>query len=212
MAKYLRKPKVNIPMYTAAVLFCLTVISTYFVSGLYARYTTSGTGSDSARVIQFRDITITETGEFVTGDDGVKNDLMIIPGVDITKKAVVDFGGSESATYVFVEVGLTGDWETTDNKTFTIGNNYLTWTVADGWTYLDGSKYVYYKELAPNVVLDDVDIIKDDKITVSDAITKATITDLRSTITFRASAVQSNGFDNAAAAWASLSSKGGVSA
>ncbi len=55
MGKYLRKKKakVNIPLRIAAVLYCLTVLTTYLVSGLYARYTVSGQASDQARVAKF---------------------------------------------------------------------------------------------------------------------------------------------------------------
>lgn len=37
----------------AAVLFCLVVVSTYLMSGLFARYTAGGKGTDSARVAGF---------------------------------------------------------------------------------------------------------------------------------------------------------------
>ena len=55
MGKYLRKKKqnVNIPIRVAAVLLCLTLFSTYLVSGLFARYTASAEGSDGARVARF---------------------------------------------------------------------------------------------------------------------------------------------------------------
>lgn len=45
--------KVNIPMVLACVLLCLTLISIHLTSGLYARYTTTATASDSARVARF---------------------------------------------------------------------------------------------------------------------------------------------------------------
>ena len=48
--------KKNIPMYAACILLCLVLITTYMTSGLYARYTAEGLGSDSARVATF-DIT-----------------------------------------------------------------------------------------------------------------------------------------------------------
>lgn len=44
----------------AGVLFCLTLFSMHLTSGLYARYTTSASGSDSARVARFN---IEQTGE-----------------------------------------------------------------------------------------------------------------------------------------------------
>lgn len=48
-----KKAKVNIPMCAAAVLLCLTLVSIHLTSGLYARYSTSASGSDSARVAKF---------------------------------------------------------------------------------------------------------------------------------------------------------------
>lgn len=204
MAKFDKKRKINIPITAACVLLILTALTTHMTSGLYARYATSGSGSDSARVISFKDITLTETGDF--DENGT---LIIIPGVNLTKKVTVDFGGSEAATYVFVEIIPTG-WTTTDNKNFYIDTK-MSWEVADGWTFLskkDGS-YIYYQSLAPNAVLADVDVIaKDGEITVSDQITKWNIDELQNiSLSFRATVVQSNGFESPAAAWESLSGK-----
>ncbi len=55
MGKYLRKnqTKMNIPIRIAAVLLCLVLFSTYLVGGLFARYTTTAQGGDSARVAKF---------------------------------------------------------------------------------------------------------------------------------------------------------------
>lgn len=55
MGKYLRKnkTKMNIPIRVAAALLCLTLVSTYFVSGLFARYVTRGESTSSARVAKF---------------------------------------------------------------------------------------------------------------------------------------------------------------
>lgn len=48
-----RNGKVNILMCTVAVLLCATLFSMHLVSGLYARYTVSSSGSDGARVAAF---------------------------------------------------------------------------------------------------------------------------------------------------------------
>ncbi len=194
------RSKLNIPMCAAAVLFCLTLFSMHFTSGLYAKYSTRSEGEDSARVIKFGTLALTETGDFADGS------AFIIPGVDLTKKAVVSFGGSESATYVFVKIELSGGWTKTGNS-FSI--NGLSWSVADGWSYLDGSEYVYYRALAPNDTLSDADIISDGgKITVSDEITKSEIASMTGIkIDLTAYVVQSNGFDSVTEAWASVSAK-----
>lgn len=52
--------RVNIPFCIAVVLLCLTLISMHLTSGLFARYSTSVTDDDSARVAKF---------EVTTGDE-----------------------------------------------------------------------------------------------------------------------------------------------
>ena len=204
------KTKMNIPMCLAAILLCLTLISIHLTSGLYAKYISSASGNDSARVIKFGELTLTEEGDFYEG-----NKLMIIPGVALTKKATVSFSGSESATYVFVEI-TPSKWSTTDNKTFSLmsnGKTAMQWNVAEGWLFLksDNGTYIYYRELTPNTELIATDIIaRNGKITVSDQITKSEIkamTDV--SIKLRATVVQSGGFENPEAAWNSVAAKEG---
>lgn len=199
MAKFVRKPKVNIPLYIAGVLFCLTLVSTYMVTGLFARYTAGGTGSDSARVIKFGDLSITQASGA---------DKKIIPGVDIAHDVTVSFTGSESATYVFVQL-VSDKWTCNSSGEILFGkSDLLKWNVAEGWSILSDKK-VFYRSLGPNTALDNVPVIRDGKITVSTNITKSNVSDFAGTLSFRASVVQSNGFDSPAAAWASLESKGG---
>ncbi len=54
-----RNVKMNILMCTVAVLLCATLFSMHLVGGLYAKYTTSVSSSDSARVAAFN---ITQEG------------------------------------------------------------------------------------------------------------------------------------------------------
>lgn len=153
----------------AAVLFILTAISAYLLSGVFAQYVASGNGGDSARVVKFGDLTISETGDF---DGTAVKKGMIIPGVNLTKDATVHFESSEVATVVFVEVMLSSNWTKTGD-TFSVGD-HLSWTVAAGWTYLPNDantanhKYVYYKVLDPNEELTADFIAENGKITVSE--------------------------------------------
>ena len=211
LVKHTKTAKVNIPMCVAAILFCLTLFSAHLTSGLYAKYITTESGSDAARVITFGDLTLSETGDFYE-----EHKLMIIPGVDLTKKATVDFSGSESETYAFVEVKASSEWQTTDNKTFFIVNNEKTamqWRIAEGWTLLTtkNGAYVYYRKLAPNSTLVGVDIIADNgRIAVSELITKSEIESMTGiSIKLRAAVVQSGGFENPEAAWNSVAAKEG---
>ena len=45
--------KINIPMFVACVLLCLTLMSLHLMGGIYARYVSVSEGSDSARVAKF---------------------------------------------------------------------------------------------------------------------------------------------------------------
>lgn len=58
-----RKIRHNPAMLLAMILLCLTLISTHLTAGLYARYTSTGTGTDEARVAKFE---VTESGAFTT--------------------------------------------------------------------------------------------------------------------------------------------------
>lgn len=207
------KPPVNlgsILIRVAAGLFILTMITVYLLGGLFARYVSSDQGSDSARVATFGNLTLTETGDF-DGTDSKKG--MIIPGVTLTKDAIVTFTGSEAATVVFVEVIVPENtWKTEDNRAFSYGG--LSWTVASGWEYLTkdlyGGKvrYVFYKTLEPNTELNKERIVQDGKISVSEEITKATIDGLANgDLAFRASVIQAGGFETVGEAWAAMAAK-----
>jgi hypothetical protein len=204
------KTKINIPMCLAVILLCLTLISIHLTSGLYAKYISSDSGNDFARVIKFGELTLTEEGDFYEG-----NKLMIIPGVALTKKATLSFSGSESATYVFIEISPS-KWSTNDNKTFSLlsnGKTVMQWNIAEGWQFLKSEEgtYIYYRTLTPNTELVATDIIAENgKITVSNQITKSEIQAMTGiSIKLRATVVQSGGFENPEAAWNSVAAKEG---
>ena len=195
----------------AAGLFFLTMVSVYLLGGLFARYVSSGNGSDSARVATFGDLTLTETGDF----DGTEHKKgMIIPGVPLTKDAVVTFAGSEAATVVFVEVIFPEDtWETEDNRVFSYGG--MSWSVASGWKYLcsDGyaagkNRYTYYKTLNPNTELVSEPIVADGTIYVDEEITKGNLAGLADAdLSFRASVIQAGSFKTVEEAWTAMAAK-----
>ena len=207
------KPPVNlgsILIRVAAGLFFLTMITVYLLGGLFARYVSSGHGSDSARIATFGDLTLTETGDF---DGTAIKKGMIIPGVPLTKDAVVTFAGSETATVVFVEVIVPEDtWETEDNRVFSYGG--MSWSVASGWEYLDSDEYegnirhIYFKTLIPNEELNSEPIVTDGEISVSEEITKASIGSLADAeLSFRASVIQAGSFKTVEEAWGAMAAK-----
>ena len=187
----------------------LVLLSSHFTAGPYAKYISQSTGSDGARVIKFGDLTVTETGDFTFVAGTNENKFVFTPGVDLEKDIRVSFEGSEASTIVFITIKTEG-WTVTDGRNFTDSQGQLTWSVDNGWTYLkaEGGTYVYYKSLAPNETMDEVQFVKEGKIQVSPNGTVATYYNYPDTsFTVKGYVVQANKFNTAADAWASISSK-----
>ena len=187
MTKHRTHSKLNIPFCAGLVLLCLTLFSMHLTSGLYARYVTSDSAEDAARVIKFGNLTLTETGDFATGQ------AILVPGKDLIKDVTIEsnkiasvYVTSEVDTIVFVSVDVVGDTDdykwTYDESTYTFKyGNYISWSVEkSNWQTLGlhagTGKYVYYTVLEANKALSATDFIANNgKITVSDSLTKTVI-------------------------------------
>lgn len=145
------------------------------------------------------DITLTET---VPENRQAK----IIPGKDIPKDPKVTVKANSETCYLFVKV--------VEDGTFVA--NKVTYTIrADGWTKGDGTDIpadVYYREV-PAATTDTAFYMltgntanPNGVVTVSPELTKDDIKDITTnpTLTFTAYAVQRDGVDTAAAAWAKI--------
>lgn len=129
------------------------------------------------------------------------SDYKIIPGVDIAKDPKVTVKAGSEACWLFVKVEEEG----------TFVANKVTYSIADGWTKGDGTKIpanVYYR--AVDAVKNDTDfaVLKDNKIYVSDTLTKIDIKDISTTtpkLSITAYAIQKDGMGSAAEAWAAIS-------
>lgn len=148
------------------------------------------------------------TNTFTVGDINIaltetkpeSKQAKIIPGVDIEKDPKVTVKKDSEACWLFVKVEQAG--------TFVEGKvTYSVMTGADGWTKGDVTNIpanVYYR--AVDAVTSDTDfaVLKDNKIYVSEELSKSDIQSITTQpkLTFTAYAVQKDGMDTAAAAWA----------
>ena len=136
-------------------------------------------------------ITLTET----TGDD-----YKIIPGVDIGKDPKVTVKAGSEACWLFVKVEEEG----------TFVANKVTYSVDDGWTKGDGTNIpanVYYREVGAVTADTDFYVLKDNKVTVSNSLTKEDIANItQPKLTFTAYAVQKDGINTAEDAWKKVNS------
>lgn len=212
----IKKAKFRLPF--SAVLLYLALIAAALSGVTFSRYVTGTTVSDSARVAMMKELTVTETG----GSD----QRVILPGVNMIKKAVVNFEGSEMACYVFCAITANGWTRAADNFHYTAGTGILNWAVDNTkWTYLqgDGGTSVYYCIVNANTALQ-ADVLADGgKITVSENITRSQLDTLAASaaplsIKISATAVQYHGFseglsagyteaDRAKAAWNAVKGK-----
>lgn len=211
-----KKAKFRLPF--SAVLLYLALIAAALSGVTFSRYVTGTTVSDSARVAMMKELTVTETGWL--------DQRVILPGVNMTKKAVVDFEGSEMACYVFCAITANGWTRAADNFHYTAGTGILNWAVDNTkWIFLqgDGSTSVYYCIVNANTALQ-ADVLADGgKITVSENITRSQLDTLAASaaplsIKISATAVQYHGFsegfsagyteaDRAKAAWNAVKDK-----
>ena len=199
------------------MLLYLALIAAALSGVTFSRYVTGTTVSDSARVAMMKELTVTEMGMPEGSDQRV-----ILPGVDMIKKAVVDFEGSEMACYVFCAITANGWTRAADNFHYTAGKGLLNWAVDNTkWAFLqeDGSTSVYYCIVNANTVLHADVLAEDGKITVSEDITRSQLDTLAAPLSIKisATAVQYHGFseglpgyteaDRAKAAWNAVKGK-----
>ena len=120
----------------------------------------------------------------------------IIPGVDIAKDPKVTVKKDSEACWLFVKVEEEG----------TFVANKVTYSIADGWTKGDGTKIpanVYYREVSAVTANTDFYVLKDNKVSVREDLTKEEIKNITTQpkLTFTAYAVQKDGIADAGTAW-----------
>lgn len=174
-----------------AMLALTLVLAAYWAVGGTAAWLAAK--SDSiASTFTFGDINIT-----LTETNPQEQPTKIIPGVDIPKVLKVTVQANSVECWLFVKVEQTG----------TFVPDKVTYAIADGWTKGDGPQIpenVYYREVNTATTDSVFSVLMGDKITVSKELTKEEIQNITTqpTLTFTAYAVQKEGINTAADAWA----------
>ena len=133
----------------------------------------------------------------------VNREAKIIPGTDIDKDPKVTVKPGSEACWLFVKVVEDGTF--VDKKvTYAVDTGEGKWTQGDGTNI---PKNVYYREVDATTALAGItfNVLKDNKVFVSDTLTKDDIKNLTNpTLTFTAYAVQKDGIATAELAWAKI--------
>lgn len=174
-----------------AMLALTLVLAAYWAVGGTAAWL-AAKSDPIASTFTFGDINIT-----LTETDHQEGPTKIIPGVDIPKALKVTVQADSVDCWLFVKVVETGTF-VPDKVTYSMDND---------WIKGDGSQIptnVYYREVNTATTDSVFSVLKDDKITVSNTLTKEEIRNIADdpTLTFTAYAVQKEGINTAADAWA----------
>ena len=138
------------------------------------------------------DITLTET----TGES-----YKIIPGKNISKNPKVTVTDDSEDCYLFVKV-QEENWPAFKNED---GTKKVSYEIADGWMELTGVTGDYNRVVTAADTTREFAVLKDNQITVSGELTKTEITGAAAPkLIFTAYAVQMDGSNTAAEAWAKV--------
>ena len=173
-----------------AMLALTLVLAAYWAVGGTAAWL-AAKSEPIASTFTFGDINIP-----LTETDHQEGPTKIIPGMDISKVLKVTVQANSVDCWLFVKVEETG----------TFVPDKVTYSIADDWTRGNGSQIpenVYYREVNGATADSVFSVLKGDKITVSETLTKADIQNITDepTLTFTAYAVQKEGINTAAEAW-----------
>ena len=134
----------------------------------------------------------------ITLDETTGNDYKILPGVNILKDPKVTVLKDSEACWLFVQVKEDNWPEFKENDETTRKVNY---SIAEGWTELESD--VYYRQVNASAEDQLFAVLKDNKVTVSENLTKTEVNRIttKPQLTFTAYAVQKEGVNTAAEAW-----------
>ena len=145
-----------------------------------------------------------DPGQNALGEELTKSadNYLIIPGIDLPKDPFVTVKAGSEDCYLFVKVE--------ESEGFAEGK--VTYAVDESWTKGDGTKIpanVYYRQVSQSAADVSYNVLKDNKIFVSENLTKDEVKEMqqsqaRPTLKFAAYAIQAEGIDSAETAWSQI--------
>lgn len=171
---------------TLTVVIALVLVVVMSVAGTVAYLTATTDPITNTFTVGNINITLTET----------TSDFKMVPGNDIAKDPKVTVVGGSEACWLFVKVEKSANLD-----------SFVIYDIADGWTALTGVDGVFYREVAASESNQEFAVLKDNKVTVKDTVTKAMMDALnvegatKPTLTFTAYAVQKDNIADPVTAW-----------
>lgn len=132
-------------------------------------------------------IKLEETGTTAAADGSATKEFKMIPGYTIAKDPKVTVLAGSEKCYLFVKVAESDNFD-----------DFMTYTIATGWTALTGVNGVYYRVVDTAGMGTAYSVLANDQVIVKDTVTKADMNALKAegaiqpTLTFTAYACQYN--------------------
>ena len=170
---------------TLALVLALTLLVAGVVGGTLAWLTDRTAEVKNTFTVGDINIDLTETTA----------DYKMVPGNTIAKDPTVTVKANSETCWLFVEV--------TESENL---NNFITYTIANGWTKLQDG--VYYREVPASAAGQTFSVLAGDAVTVKSDVTRTMLETAKTdapTLTFQAYAIQRDHFATADAAWAEVS-------
>lgn len=170
---------------TLALVLALTLLVAGVVGGTLAWLTDRTAEVKNTFTVGDINIDLTETTA----------DYKMVPGNTIAKDPTVTVKANSETCWLFVEV--------TESENL---NNFITYTIANGWTKLQDG--VYYREVPASAADQTFSVLAGDAVTVKSDVTRTMLETAKTdapTLTFQAYAIQKDHFTTADAAWAEVS-------
>lgn len=148
------------------------------------------------------DKTVTVKNTFTIGNIDIElketqRTYKMVPGQTIDKDPKVSVKAGSEDCWLFVKV------EEGNNVA-----NFISYSIASGWTAVPGASGVYYREVAATDTVREFSVLTNDQVTVKNTVTKADMDAIEKqtvaapTLSFTAYAVQKAGITTVADAWA----------
>jgi len=140
------------------------------------------------------DVSVAETPTDDGDSDPNTNTYTMLPGATITKDPIVTLAANSEDAWIFVKLEKSANFD-----------QFLSFSIADGWTELDGADSVYYRTTQKSDTAQTFGVLKENKVTVKPEVTAAMLNALtdatRPTLAVTAFAVQKQSIGTALEAW-----------
>lgn len=140
------------------------------------------------------DVSVAETPTDDGDSDPNTNTYTMLPGTTITKDPVVTLAADSEDAWLFVKLEKSANFD-----------RFLSFSMADGWTALDGVDGVYYRTMQKSDTAQTFGVLKENKVTVRPEVTAAMLNALTDatcpTLAVTAYAVQKQSVGTASEAW-----------